>query len=771
MDYNSITNYQEIYLYNLTSDQLTQITSNPTGWDQLTPAISGNRIVWEDDRETAAGYYEIFINGTSPGNAFSLTPNEPSLIHQSPSISGTWVVWSQTNATTGNSDLFVNDTSSGQTTPIVLNLTGNSNENGDLNPSVSYSPSQSLYRIVWDEQDPSGYNVYLYTSGPTQTCPVASFTDNFAGGSAPLAGQFADTSTYSPANPITHWFWDFGDGSNSTLQNPFHTYSANGAYTVSLTVSNPLCRNTSTVANSVIVGQPVAGFTASPTSTVVNAPISFTDTSQGNPTQWNWSWGDGSWTNGTIKNPSHPYSATGLYTVTLIASNAYGSGSVTKPEYITVNPGMSVVENTTINGITIQNPGGRQYLVYNYATLPLWTFNPDSSVLDFEPPGSSGFHNISITTSDAGGFTVFPGNTTIAGTISEVHLQTNDITPTGFSAATGGPFCSVNYSVNLTAYPVNALLDTQMWQGATASDENNFISIASGSRYSLWNQTAYTVKVFKTNFPAGGTAVLHMSLNASWVASKPFGINEVFFERIDDSGTYGQVLGTHFLYYNPTSNLDYFEADSPNGLSTFGLSFLEGAGNLFQLITLTVSNQMTGSNGGSSESGPAVVTPAVVQTTAVPLVNVSPSQPDTGKTANLYINANSVITQATTLTSTDNRATITLGKGVIAKDRDGNVLPAVTIKAVPSAAVPDLPQGSAVSFAGVAYELGPDGATFSPGISFAITYPEARWNQVYTLKEHDPITKTWVDLPTVYAPESSTDYCIDLTFLLFRALL
>ena len=126
---------------------------------------------------------------------------------------------------------------------------------------------------------------------------------------------------------------------------------------------------------------------------------------------------------------------------------------------------------------------------------------------------------------------------------------------------------------------------------------------------------------------------------------------------------------------NPTSNLDYFEADSPNGLSTFGLSFLEGAGNLFQLITLTVSNQMTGSNGGSSESGPAVVTPAVVQTTAVPLVNVSPSQPDTGKTANLYINANSVITQATTLTSTDNRATITLGKGVIAKDRDGNVTP------------------------------------------------------------------------------------------------
>ena len=149
---------------------------------------------------------------------------------------------------------------------------------------------------------------------------------------------------------------------------------------------------------------------------------------------------------------------------------------------------MSVVENTTINGITIQNPGGRHTLSIIMQPSLSGRLTQILRYPDFEPPGSSGFHNISITTSDAGGFKVFPGNTTIAGTISEVHLQTNDITPTGFSAATGGPFCSVNYSVNLTAYPVNALLDTQMWQGATASDENNFISIASGSRYSLWNR-------------------------------------------------------------------------------------------------------------------------------------------------------------------------------------------------------------------------------------------------------------------------------------------
>lgn len=47
-----------------------------------------------------------------------------------------------------------------------------------------------------------------------------------------------------PAKPaknstnITSWLWNFGDGSTSTAQNPSHTYSINGTYTVSLTVTD-----------------------------------------------------------------------------------------------------------------------------------------------------------------------------------------------------------------------------------------------------------------------------------------------------------------------------------------------------------------------------------------------------------------------------------------------------------------------------------------------------------------------------------------------------
>jgi len=68
------------------------------------------------------------------------------------------------------------------------------------------------------------------------TLPVANFAmDPLSGiGPVPLAVRFTDTSTGSP----TAWWWNFGDDSSSTLQNPWHTYQDAGTYTVTLTVTN-----------------------------------------------------------------------------------------------------------------------------------------------------------------------------------------------------------------------------------------------------------------------------------------------------------------------------------------------------------------------------------------------------------------------------------------------------------------------------------------------------------------------------------------------------
>lgn len=62
--------------------------------------------------------------------------------------------------------------------------------------------------------------------------PVTNFSSNVTKGNAPLSVQFTDLS-----ENVTEWNWNFGDGVTSTEQNPTHTYSTAGTYTVNLTES------------------------------------------------------------------------------------------------------------------------------------------------------------------------------------------------------------------------------------------------------------------------------------------------------------------------------------------------------------------------------------------------------------------------------------------------------------------------------------------------------------------------------------------------------
>jgi PKD repeat protein len=81
---------------------------------------------------------------------------------------------------------------------------------------------------------------------------------------------------------------------------------------------------------------PVANFNGSPTNGVSPVTVNFTDTSTGSPTSWAWTFGDGA--TSTAQNPSHVYAVAGTYSVTLKATNALGSDTITKTDYITVTP-------------------------------------------------------------------------------------------------------------------------------------------------------------------------------------------------------------------------------------------------------------------------------------------------------------------------------------------------------------------------------------------------------------------------------------------------
>jgi len=81
-------------------------------------------------------------------------------------------------------------------------------------------------------------------------------------------------------------------------------------------------------------GPPVAMFSGAPTSGPAPLDVSFADLSTGAPTSWAWTFGDGG--TSTAQNPSYTYTTNGTYTVSLTATNAYGSDQKIETDYITV---------------------------------------------------------------------------------------------------------------------------------------------------------------------------------------------------------------------------------------------------------------------------------------------------------------------------------------------------------------------------------------------------------------------------------------------------
>ncbi|HRG52758.1 MAG TPA: PKD domain-containing protein [Bacteroidia bacterium] len=147
--------------------------------------------------------------------------------------------------------------------------------------------------------------------------------------------MFAGFGTTGPGTTITNWFWSFGDGGTSTLQNPNHTYTTAGTYTVCLTIvgknakgeecKDKMCREITAID----CGQtepckiaPRFEFK------VEKCTVQFFDVSAVGTgttiTNWYWDMGDGS--TSTVQNPSHTYATAGTYAVclTIVGKNAKG---------------------------------------------------------------------------------------------------------------------------------------------------------------------------------------------------------------------------------------------------------------------------------------------------------------------------------------------------------------------------------------------------------------------------------------------------------------
>jgi len=93
--------------------------------------------------------------------------------------------------------------------------------------------------------------------------PTAAFSGSPTSGTVPLNVSFTDQSSGSP----TSWSWTFGDGGNSTSQNPSHTYNSAGTYSVTLSVSNSAGNDALTKTNYITVNPAGSGYASLPYAT------------------------------------------------------------------------------------------------------------------------------------------------------------------------------------------------------------------------------------------------------------------------------------------------------------------------------------------------------------------------------------------------------------------------------------------------------------------------------------------------------------------------
>ncbi len=229
------------------------------------------------------------------------------------------------------------DSSSGNPTSWKWDL-GNGTNSVLQNPSVAYF-DPGTYSVKLTIKNSYGIDSVTKVQFITvYSSPVINFDASDLTGCFPLKTQFKDNSS-AGSGFLNNWQWDFGDGNLSNVQNPEHTYTSVGDFNVSLrAINNFGCVTSKTVKGFIHIETGVKADFTNLISKTCNAPatINFVNHSSGvGVLNYQWDFGDGS--SSTSSNPSHTYSASGSYTVSLVAANATGcTDTLIRPHLIIV---------------------------------------------------------------------------------------------------------------------------------------------------------------------------------------------------------------------------------------------------------------------------------------------------------------------------------------------------------------------------------------------------------------------------------------------------
>jgi gliding motility-associated-like protein len=187
---------------------------------------------------------------------------------------------------------------------------------------------------------------------------------------APFTAQFIDLSF---AETPINYFWEFGDGSTSTDQNPTHYYPNVGNYPITLTITTDAgCIDTLTLLQADLVNvrpNPVAGFSVTPDFTdICNSEVQMIDESQGAVSYFYWFDDSTIFYMGENPNPIHQYLYDGMHYPIQVVTNEWGCRDTARSE-LYIEPWSLFVPNTfTPDGDEFNNV----WLPQHYLDISEW---------------------------------------------------------------------------------------------------------------------------------------------------------------------------------------------------------------------------------------------------------------------------------------------------------------------------------------------------------------------------------------------------------------
>ncbi|MFA7694156.1 MAG: PKD domain-containing protein [Methanoregula sp.] len=402
--------------------------NSPTSWTWLFGDSGTSTSQNPTHTYTTTGTYTVTLIATNSAGSDTLTKTGYITATKASSVPGVAFV---ANVTSGSVPLSVQFLDSSTNSPTAwLWSFGDGGTSILSNPVHTYA-TDGTYTVTLTATNSAGSNTISKTNSITASkvtdAPAPLFKSTVSSGYAPLNVQFVDASGNSP----NAWVWSFGDGSTSMLQNPTHTYTTAGSYTVTLTATNAVGSNTISQSGYITVNAaiPSSSFTTNVTTGVKPLTVQFTDTSGNAPTGWYWTFGEGG--TSTSQNPVYTFTSVGTYSVSLGASNTAGSNTTTKSKYITVtNVATSPIASFTADIQSGTAPLSVQFTDSSTNSPTGWQWSFGDGIQNTEQNPShiytkSGTYSVSLMALNTGGH-----NTTIRPGYISVSAPAATATPT-----------------------------------------------------------------------------------------------------------------------------------------------------------------------------------------------------------------------------------------------------------------------------------------------------------------------------------------------------